>query len=168
MIGEETASQYLLGVAMGTLGTTFMVWVIVDPGIGLIEMLLPTSRNHRAQRLAQAKAEREKKQKDSEHLLSQVLEKEESDRQMWQEILKTQAEELAGLLTTDSSNFKQAERDAIGIGASAWQVGGLNCMRELRNMAIAIYKQTDQNKAFVDYISFWWDGIGSWRAPSLC
>ena len=168
MIGEETISQYLLGVAMGTLGTTFMVWVIVDPGIGLIEMLLPTSRKHHALRLAQAKAEREKKQKDSEHLLAQVLEKEETDRQLWQEILKPQAEELVCLLTNDRIDFKQAERNAIGIGASAWQVGGLNCMRELRNMTIAIYKQTNQNKAFVDYISFWWDGIGSWRAPSLC
>ena len=79
-----------------------------------------------------------------------------------------QAEELVCLLANDKIDFVQAERDAIGIGANAWQIGGLNCMRELRNMTIAIYKQTNQNKAFVDYISFWWDGIGSWRAPSLC
>lgn len=168
MIGEETISQYLLGVSMGTLGTTFMVWVIVDPGIGLIEMLLPTSRKHRVQRLALAKAERDKKQKDSEHLLAQVLAKEETDRQHWQEMLKPKAEELACLLTTDIVDIKQAECEAIGIGASAWQMGGINCMRELRHMAIEMYKQTHRNKAFTDYISFWWDGIGSWKASSIC
>ena len=67
MIGVNTISQFVLGVALGTLGATFMVWVIVDPAIGMLEMLLPASRKHRSQRLAQAKAEREKRQKDSEH-----------------------------------------------------------------------------------------------------
>ena len=55
MIGTHSISQFLLGIAMGTLGTTFLVWVIVDPLIGLLEMLLPTSRRNRAQRLVQAK-----------------------------------------------------------------------------------------------------------------
>jgi len=167
MIGVNTISQFLLGIGLGTLWTTFFVWVIVDPLIGLLEMLVPASRKHRARRLAQAKAEREKKQKDSEHLLAQVLAKEEMDRSCWQEVLKPQAEKLAGLLATDRTDFKHAEREAVGIGVSAWQIGGLSCMRELRKMAIAICKQKNRNRAVVDYISFWWDGIGSWRAPSI-
>jgi hypothetical protein len=40
-------------------------------------------------------------------------------------------------------------------------------MRQLRDMAIGIYKEQNQNKAIVDYISSWWDGIGRWRSPSL-
>jgi hypothetical protein len=167
MIGANAISQFLLGIALGTLGITFLVWVILDPAIGLLEMLLPASRKHRAQRLARAKALREQKQKDSERLLAQVLAKEDSDRQSWHEVLKPEAEKLAGLLTADRTDLKQAEREAVGIGVSAWQTGGLSCMRELRNMAIAICKQRSQNGAFVDYISFWWDGIGNWRAAPL-
>ncbi len=167
MIGAYTISRFLLGIALGTLLITSLVWVIVDPAIGLLEMLMPASRRHRVQRLAQAKAQREKRQKDSKHLLAQVLAKEESDRHCWHEALKPEAEKLAGLLAADRTDLKQAEREAVGIGVSAWQTGGLNCMRELRNMAIAICKQRNQNRAIVDYISFWWDGIGNWRAAPL-
>jgi hypothetical protein len=130
-------------------------------------MLCPASRKHRAQRLAQAKAEREQKQRNNEHLLAQVLAKEESDRRYWQKMFEAQAEHLARLLTANRIDFKQAERDAVDMGVSAWKIGGLSCMRELRDMAIATHKQTTQNKPFVDYISFWWDGVGNWRAPSI-
>ncbi len=167
MIGVSTISQFLLGIALGTLGVTFLVWVIIDPAIGLLEMLLPASRKHRAQRLAQVKAEREQKQKDSERLLAQVLAEEDSDRRCWREVLRPQAERLAGLLAADRADLKRAEREAVGIGVSAWQTGGLSCMRELRNMAIAICQQRNQNRAIVDHISFWWDGIGNWRAAPL-
>jgi hypothetical protein len=167
MFGTNQISQYLLGIATGTLGTTFLVWVIVDPLIGLLEMILPTSRKHRAQRLVAAKAERDKKQKAKVGLLEDVIEKEESDRLYWQELLKPEAEKLAGLLTADITDPKQVEREAIGIGVGAWQTGGLSCMRELRDMAITLCKQKYQNKAVIDYINFWWDGIGNWRAAPI-
>ena len=167
MIGTNSVSQFLLGIALGTLGTTFLVWVIVDPLIGLLEMILPASRKHRAQRLAQAKTERDKKQIARAHLLEEVLEKEESDRLNWQEVLKPQAEQLAGLLTTDLTDLKHVEQEAVGIGVSAWQTGGLSCMRELHDMAITLSNQKYDNKAIVDYINFWWDGIGNWRSAPL-
>ena len=167
MIGARSNSQFLLGIAMGTLGTTFLVWVIVDPLIGLLEMILPASRKHCAQRQAQTKIERDKKQKARVRLLEEVIEKEESDKLYWQEILKPQAEKLAGLLTADITDIKQIEQEAVGIGVSAWQTGGLSCMRELRDMAMALCKQKYQNRAIADYINFWWDGIGNWRAAPL-
>ncbi|MHC4692161.1 MAG: hypothetical protein ACYS67_05420 [Planctomycetota bacterium] len=160
--------QFFLGVALGTLGTTFLVWVIVDPLTALLETLLPaTSRKHRTERLAQAKAEREKRQKDRDHLLAEVQANEELDRRRWRDLLKPQAEILAGLLTTNSTNFVQAERKAADIGVKAWQIGGLVCMHQLRDMAIDLCRQENGNKAVVDYISFWWEGIGNWRIPSL-
>ena len=168
MIGVNSLSQFMLGIAMGTLGTTFMVWVILDPGIGLIEMLLPMSREHRAKRLELIRIEREKKQNKRNQLLAEVLEKEEKDKQKWKELLQLQAEELSGLLSTDKIDARQAELNAINIGAKAWQTGGIICMRELRDMAISIYKQRNQDQDVIDYISFWWDGIGSWKAPSIC
>ncbi len=167
MIGTHSISQFLLGIAMGTLGTTFLVWVIVDPLIGLLEMVLPASRRNRAQRLVQAKSDKEKKQRDRLNLLEEVIAKEESDQLYWQEVLKPQAEILAGLLTSDGKDPKHLEQEAVGIGVRAWQTGGLSCMRELRDMAIALCKQKHQNRAIVDYISFWWDGIGNWRAAPI-
>jgi len=164
MMGVSIIKQFLLGVALGTLGTTFLVWVVVDPVTALLEMLLPpASRKHRAERLAKIRAEREKRQKDSERLLAEALAKEESDRCRWQEALKPQAEKLAELLTANRANFRQAERKAVDIGVNAWQAGGLGCMRQLRDMAMDLCKKKYQDLMIVDYVSSWWDGIGSWR-----
>ncbi len=168
MIGVSTIGQFLLGIALGTLWTTFLVWVIVDPVTGLLEMLLPpASRKHRAQRLAQAKALRENRQRDRERLLADVLAKEKSVRHRWQKLLNPKAKKLAGLLTANRIDFKQAELEAVDIGVDAWQIGGLSCMRELRDMAMAIARRRNRNKALIDYIDVWWDGIGSWRNTSL-
>jgi hypothetical protein len=168
MIGVSAMKHFLFGVALGTFLTTFLVWVIVDPVTGLLETLLhASSRKHRVKRLAQAKAEREKKQKDRENLIAELRAKEESDRRRWQKTLKPEAEKLAKLLTTNSINFGQAEREAVDIGIKTWQIGGLACMRQLRDMAIDLYKHNNGNKDVVDYISSWWDGIGKWQTPSL-
>ena len=167
MIGVETFGRFLLGMTLGTLATTFLVWVIVDPVIGLLEMLLPESRKHYHERMTKTKAEKEKRQRENERLLAEVSAKEESNRRNWRELLKPQAEKLAVLLAADKSNFRQAEREAIGIGADAWKIGGLSCMRELRDMAVAVYGQKYDRRDPVDYITFWWDGIGSWRNISI-
>jgi hypothetical protein len=168
MIGVSTLGQFALGITLGTLGTTFLVWVIIDPLAGLLEMLLlPASRKHCTERLARAKVLRQSRQRNRERLLTEVLAKAESEQGHWREVLRPKAEKLAGLLTTNETDFRQIEREAVGIGVDAWQIGGLSCMRELRDMAIAIARQRNQNKSVVDYIGAWWDGVGSWREPSL-
>ena len=166
MIGISTLVQFASGLALGTLGTTFLVWVIVDPLVGLLETLLsPESRKHRSKRIAQAKALRQIRQENRDNLLKEVSVKEKLQRQHWREELKPKAEQLALMLTSDEIDFKQLECEAVGIGVNAWQIGGLSCMRELRNMAIDIAKERD--KSVIDYVGVWWDGIGNWREPSL-
>lgn len=167
-MGADTMNQFISGITLGTLGMTFMVWVIVDPVLGLLEMFFPESRKHYIQRQIQAKIVKEKKQKERERLLVEITIKDNSNHQLWHEKLKPQAEKLALLLSANSDEFRQAEREAAGIGVNAWQIGGLNCMRELRDMALDIYRQNNNDKDVVDYITFWWDGIGSWRETSLC
>jgi hypothetical protein len=168
MIGVDRIVQFAAGIALGTFGTTFLVWVILDPVTGLLEtLLLPASRKHRTERIAQAKVKREKKQKDRERLLTEILAKEESERRRRQQVLRPQAEKLAELLAANGDDFEQVEREAVDIGLKAWQMGGLNCMQQLRDMAIDISREREQNKEIVDYISFWWDGIGTWRASPL-
>jgi hypothetical protein len=168
MMGVITIKLYLLGVALGSFVTTFLVWVIVDPITAWLELVLsPAARKHLAERLAKAKAEREQEQRKRESKLADALAKYESDRLRWQKALKPESEKLAGLLTTERINFRQAEREAAEMGVKAWQIGGLVCMRQLRDMAIDLCRQKNQNKGVVDYISSWWDGIGRWRRPSL-
>jgi len=164
----NTVAQYSLGVAMGTLAATFLVWVIVDPVTAVLEATLsPTSRRHRAQRVAEARAERERRNQQRTDLLAGILKQEETRKRQWSELLKPQAEKLAGLLTADDIEFEQAERRAADIGADAWRIGGLSCMRQLREMAIEMCQQKDREGTVVDYISVWWDGIGKWQNPSI-
>ena len=167
MIGVSRVGDLLPSIALGTLTTTFLVWIAVDPAIAFVERQLPASRKHRHERLAQVKALRQKKQEERRRLLTDVLAQNEQDRSHWQEALKPQAEKLTELLITNRTDFKQAECKAVEIGANAWQIGGLSCMQELRDMAITICRQKNQSNDKVDYISVWWDGIGNWRNPSL-
>ena len=167
MIGTYSTSQFLLGIALGTLGVTFMVWVILDPLFGMLEMFLPASRKHRAIRLAQAKAERERKQRDRDRLLEEVLAQEKSDRRRWSKLLEPEAEILADLLVENGTDANDAEQEAVGIGVRAWQMGGISCMREVRDMAIGMYERKHSDKTAIDYINFWWDGVGNWRAKPL-
>ncbi|MCK4913602.1 MAG: hypothetical protein KAI59_06080 [Planctomycetes bacterium] len=167
-IGISRISELVLGIALGTLATTFLMWIVVDPAIAITEKILPASRKHRIERLTRLKALREKKQEGRKRLLADVLSQNERDMSHWQEVLKPQAEKLAELLITNRTDFKQAECKAIEIGANAWQIGGLSCMQKLRDMVIAICKQRNQSSDTVGYISVWWDGIGSWQNSSLC
>lgn len=168
MAGALNPIQFMLGVAMGTLGTTFAIWVLVDPIAGLIEMLQPASRKHRAERLAKAEAERRERHERRERLLAEAFAREEQERLHWQERLQPQAERLAALLAVDADGFLDAEREAVDIGAQAWRLGGINCMREVRDMAVAINQKRQGDAEAADYISYWWDGIGEWRRPALC
>jgi hypothetical protein len=166
MLGDEI-SRFTLGVALGTLGTTFCVWVIIDPLAGLIEMLLPASRKHRTERLVQAEAERKAHQHKRQMLLDQALAREDQELERWRLVLQPQAQRLAGLLTDDDPCSATAEREAVDIGAQAWRLGGLNCMRQLHSMTLTIATEKTGRTEVADYISYWWDGIGEWRRPSF-
>jgi hypothetical protein len=167
MLGVTDPGRFLVGVALGTLGTTFIVWVVVDPVAGLVEMLLPESRKHRAERLARIEAERRARHERRERLLAEAFAREAQQQQQWQERLQPHAERLATLLTIDVTSLPKAEKEAVDIGATAWRLGGLTCMRQLRDMAIEISKRSRSEVRPVDYVSYWWDGIGDWRRPSL-
>jgi hypothetical protein len=167
MVGVTEPGRFLVGVALWTLGTTFVFWVGIDPVLGMLEMLLPASRTHRTQRLAQAEAQRRARQEKRERLLAEAMAREERDRQQWQQALQSQAQRLAALLACTVDEFARAEREAVGIGAEAWRLGGLSGMRQLRDMAIRVRSERDSSGRPADYLSYWWDGIGDWRSPSL-
>ncbi len=151
-------------VAMGSLATTFFVWVIVDPLIGIAEMYLPVSRRLRLERLEAARRQRLERQIESERLLDNLFHQEELNHQQWQPALAPMAERLAAIVA-DQSALAQNEAEVVQIGAAAWRLGGLPCMRRLHEMAAAEHTRHSNTKV-ADYVALWWDGIGTWRGPS--
>ncbi len=166
-LGVSKLTHYLLVIAVGTLWVTFVVWIIVDPTAGLLEMLLPSSREHRRKRLAQAKAARQKQRLVKEHLLAEAQAREKLERSRWIKSLLPYAEKLAALVAEEQPAYELRETEAVDIGVTAWQLGGLNCMRQLHSMTIEICKRKYANARIIDYISIWWDGVGSWRSRWL-
>ncbi len=165
---NTTTSEFLLEISIASLGTAFLVWVIIDPIAGCIEILTPAGLKHRAKRLAQARAEKEKRQQERERLLVEVLAKEKSNLRYQQEMLAPLAEKLAELLMVKAKDFESAGKKAAVMGVKAWQIGGLSCMQQLRDMTMEICRKKYKDSMVVDYVSTWWDGIGNWRNPSPC
>lgn len=159
--------QKLTLVATGSLATTFLVWIILDPLVGLVEMCFPTSRKLRNKRIAAAKAERLQIQLENNQLLQNLGEQELSSLQSWQPVLEPLARTLAKLISRDGVDYGMCEARAVEIGAKAWSLGGIACMQHLHKMAIADHVVNYHGEDGVDYISFWWDGIGTWRTPLL-
>jgi hypothetical protein len=166
MIGETRVGSFLAGVTLGTIGATFLTWVIVDPVTGSLELLTPQARKHFVERLTRARMRKQQENANRELLLARILEREQENERVWQHVLAPQAQRLADLLA-DCTDFTRAEQEAIGIGVEAWRIGGLDCMRQLRNMAEDVFARRYGKRGFVDYVSAWWDGIGRWRNPSL-
>ncbi len=168
MIGIGRLADSLTAIALGTMVTTFLVWIVVDPLLGFTECMLPTCRRHRRERLAHARTLRIEQHQEQERLLTDVLMQTEAQQQKWRDDLRSQAESLAALLATaGNGDFARAQCQAVDIGVKAWQTGGLSCMRVLRDMAMEVSRQENPKGDLTDYISTWWDGIGTWRTKSV-
>jgi len=166
-LGSLDPIQQLATVGVGTLATTFFVWIVLDPVIGSVEMLFPASRTSRQRRYAQIKVMREKQRLDNDRLLAKLQEEEASKEQQLRQFLPPLSEKLSGLLANYATKGSQIEAEVVQIGAGAWQMGGIICMRELHEMAIETYQTQFQGRDFIDHIAIWWDGIGNWHTPAL-
>lgn len=167
MIGETEIALLSTGIALGTLGVTFITWVIVDPVVSMLEMLVPESRQHRLRRLAADRRRREKQRLEREESLRQLFTQQEQDQHGWEKTLAAEVTKLAELLRVKAADFERAEREAVNIGIRAWRTGGIVCMRHLRDTAVKMYKEKYRNFTVTDYISTWWDGIGNWRTSTI-
>jgi hypothetical protein len=165
MIGTSDVKEYFVGVAYGTLVATFLVWIILDPTIGLLENLMPASRRHRQRRLVAERKAKQQKQFEREKLLEEVQAEEKRKKMEWENLLQPHAIELAKLVSSCKSDRQGVEGIAVDIGVNAWRSGGLTCMELLHQMAQE-HKEVgagENGREDVDYISQWWDGIGQWH-----
>ena len=68
--------------------------------------------------------------------------------------------------STDHGQQKQFA--VIEIGVKVWQLGKMEGMKLLHEMAMEQYRDTYRDSSgLIDFISQWWDGIGSWKDTPL-
>ncbi|NLW83236.1 MAG: hypothetical protein GXY41_02355 [Phycisphaerae bacterium] len=151
-------------VAEGTLGMTFMTWVILDSVVGGVESILPKSVRHRTERIAKANAEKERIQRENAALLASLEQSEKILRGQWEAAFRDIAAELAGLYCGGKGEPGLARQRTAEAGAKAWRTGKIACMRFVHQM---IREEMSRHPSghCVDYAAVWWDGIGSWRRP---
>ena len=162
-IGSRQISHYFLLIGAGSLWTTFVVWIIIDPLAGLFEMALPSSRRHRRERLLEVRRMRENERLAKERLFLEVEAQEQAERKLWTRALEPFALQLVNLATVGDDGV-QSETEVVDIGMKAWQLGGIACMCQLYSMAVKHCEQRYQRVNMIDYISIWWNGIGHWRS----
>lgn len=161
-VGSENVVDYLIVTASGTLLMTFLVWIVVDPAAGIIEMTLPSSVRHRKKRIAQTGLAKERAIHARQSLLNEAFAEEKLQRQQWTEALKPYAHKL-GKLIENGCEDEFVRNEVVEIGVIAWQMGGVGCMRLLYEMVRKSQKQVSESQYYVDCISLWWNGIGNWR-----
>jgi len=167
VIGMEDINQCLLGIGYGSMGATFCVWIIVDPAIGVIENLLPTSRQHHKKCLEQARLLKEEEQREKRLLLEKLQSDEKELHRSLQEQLEPLSLKLSELVSDNPKDLKKREYEVVDIGLKAWQIGRLDSMQQLHEMAMQQFRNKYEKTPTIDYISMWWDGIGQWRNQPL-
>ena len=155
--------ELMISAATGTLCSTFLVWILVDPGVSLAEMVLPVSRKHRKERITEMKELQLRIHKDNERLMAELAEMESANRKQREIELRGTAIDLARLLAEHKIGCGNVEAQAVEMGGHAWRLGGIECMRQLYEMAVEAYKDRYNEAVGINHIGIWWDGIGTWR-----
>ncbi len=171
MWGESSPSAYWLGVSYGIFTATFLVWVILDPAISVIETVFPRSREHRRRRLEQLRLEKEQRQQRRQQILRNVQLELKQRRSHWQEQfaepVRVLAEQMCQVAGGDPEMYRSR---GVDIGVMAWQEGGLECMRVVHQMMTGTVSQLSKmgrSVPEIDYLSRWWDGVGAWRQEAF-
>ena len=151
-------------VTEGTIGMTFVTWVVLDSLVGGVESMLPQSVAHRSRRLDEARAEKLRIQQDNAAMLDSLERRERELHRDWEAAFRDVAVKLAELYCGGDGDYEQLQSCTVEAGAKAWQMGKISCMRFVHRM---ILEEMNRRPGgwHVDYATLWWDGIGSWRRP---
>ncbi len=166
MAGTLDAGDFVLGVALGTAGATFGVWIVLDPVLAAAEGLLPASRRYRRRRMANQRAQRRSQERERAVLLEQLEVAEESQRIERAKVLEPLLLRLLALLDVAEGGQPTNRPEVVSLGLEAWRVGGLAAMQQLHEMVLRAYEERHGQLPRVDYVAQWWDAVGAWQAPA--
>ncbi|MBN1124250.1 MAG: hypothetical protein JXA82_04520 [Sedimentisphaerales bacterium] len=164
-IGLQTIYQQILTMATGSLVTTFLIWIVIDPVVSIIEGLSPRSRIAQKWRHGRAKLLRKRLRMESERLLNDLFHQELLSRQRRESQLMPWADRITELLDSNLPLDESTEAEVITLGAKAWTLGGMAAMRQLHEMVRMKLASTET--VVVDFPAIWWEGIGDWKRPAL-
>lgn len=145
----------------GTLSFTFLVWILLDPVLGVAELMLPECAHYRRIRIQFAAEEKRQKQIENQALLKKLEKQEAENLRIWNQELESLANQAA-LILNQSARKENARVIIIEAGAKAWRLGGLVCMRYFHQLV-----RQKTHLSCPDFVSIWWDGIGNWRTPPI-
>lgn len=155
----------LNAIVQGTLTMTFIMWIVIDPVVGLIESLLPGSTAVRRERIRQQRLGKLRLKHENEELLLRLERQESLLKSQWAQYFSTYAKEAAELLCRHDLDDK-SQRRMVELGAIAWQQGQLSCMMYFHEMILREIRNRAEPPT-VDFAALWWDGIGVWRRPEI-
>ncbi len=161
--GVTGVSETIAGSALGTLLSTFVLWIVIDPLVGAVELLVPSCRAAYNSRRAQEDAIRKEEQANRERFLKGLEEEDSRRRREWQEAFAGEVESLAGLVRQAAEGGRVDLRKAVDVGLHAWQSGGVECMQFLHERANEVVRADDAGGPRYDYLAHWWHGVGGWR-----
>jgi len=151
--------------AQGTLAMTFLVWIVIDPVVGLVESALPASTAARRERIQSQRRRKIMLKHENEELLRRLEQQESELKSQWAEYFAPYAEEAARLLCRQEPT-EADQRRLVELGAMAWQQGQLVCMQFFHEMILRELRRRP-DRPTVDYAALYWDGIGVWRRPEI-
>lgn len=161
----EGLVEGLRGLALGTVITAFVVWVVTDPIIGIIESLLPASRRRRSQRRALQVAAREERTRRNRDLLSRLREDKQARLSALEPVLARHRDRLVRILEDSRWDADAGIEAGATIGFELWRLDGIDCMKEMYSSIVqSCGRSADGYPA--SHLEYWWDGIGEWRQES--
>ncbi|MBN2844302.1 MAG: hypothetical protein JXM68_14550 [Sedimentisphaerales bacterium] len=168
LTAELNWKNWILNGQLGSFWITIFIWVILDPAIAMLEGFSPAGAQSRHKRQEKARFEREQIVRKRTELLAELSQKEKSETIEQKKALDGPADELSDLILGGLRGTAGANHPAvIDLGVRAWQIGGIKCMKLLREMAWEKCQNKGLRPGIVDEIDYWWDGIGDWRSKSL-
>lgn len=161
----EGLIEGLRGFALGTVITAFVVWVVTDPFIGIIESLLPASRRLRSQRRALQLEARERRTRRNRELLSRLKGEKQARLSALEPVLARYRDRLVHILEDSRRDPDAGIEAGAAIGFELWRLDGIDCMKEMYSSIMqSCGRSADGYPA--SHLEYWWDGIGEWRQES--
>ena len=151
------------GAALGTVATAFVVWVFVDPIVGVVESTLPESRRLRSERIARQREQRHRGRREKQRQLEILRAEHHAQMEALLPSIERYARRLAELLAESADDPRRGCNEGGAIGLDIWQTGGMQAMRALFQATIA--DCTDATGGLAAwYLDYWWDGVGGWKS----
>ena len=162
----EGINEAVRGWALGTVLAACIVWLVLDPVVGLVESALPRARRLRAEEAAARRARQGALERSRLRRLHEIRARRKGLHERLAPVLAERAERIVGLLRECAGTPRRAFDQSAAIGLETWRAGGSALMKELFDLVTRRCRDTGRED-LPPLLDYWWDGIGDWRAGAV-